>query len=144
MADTQSYSNHTRWLPPFHFFAAPVLLVNVFVQLWSLVGTPTLASLWTVVVAAALLTVAFLARTQALTAQDRVIRLEMQLRLRGLLPADLQQRVHELTPQHFVALRFAGDAELPELIREVLAGTLKTQKDIKARIRNWQGDWLRV
>ena len=144
MAEPQNYKNHARLLPAFHFFAVPVLLVNFVVELWSLWATPTRGSLWTVVVAAALVTVAFLSRTQALRAQDRIIRLEMQARLRGLLPADLQSRILDLSPRHLIALRFAGDAELPELVREVLAGTLKTPKEVKMRVRDWQGDWLRV
>jgi len=130
--------------PAFHFFAVPVLLVNVFVQLWLAWGIPTLGNAWAVVVAAALLMTAFLSRTQALSAQDRIIRLEMHLKLRDLLPADLQTRIQELSPRHLVALRFASDAELPGLIREVLAGTLKTPKQVKMRVRDWQGDWLRV
>ena len=144
MAESQNYKNHARFLPAFHFFAVPVLLLNVFVELRSLWGTPTLASLWAVVVASALVAVAFLSRTQALRAQDRIIRLEMQFRLRGVLPGDLQKRILDLPPRHLVALRFASDAELPELVREVLAGTLKTPKEVKMRIRDWQADWLRV
>lgn len=144
MAGPQTYRNHARLRPAFHFFAVPVLLVNVFVQLWLAWGIPTLGNAWAVVVAAALLMTAFLSRTQALSAQDRIIRLEMHLKLRDLLPADLQTRIQELSPRHLVALRFASDAELPGLIREVLAGTLKTPKQVKMRVRDWQGDWLRV
>jgi len=144
MAESQDYKNHARWLPAFHFFATPVLFIHTLVQLWAVVQSPSAGSLWAAVVAAALLTVAFLARTQALTAQDRVIRLEMRLRLRDLLSADLQSRVHELTPRQMVALRFASDGELPGLVQEVLSGSLKSQKEIKARIRHWQADWLRV
>jgi len=40
--------------------------------------------------------------------------------------------------------RLASDAELLGLVREVLAGTLSTQKAIKMRVRDWQGDWLRA
>jgi len=76
--------------------------------------------------------------------QDRVIRLEMRLKLRGLLPPDLQPRINELTPRQLVALRFASDAELPDLVREVLAGKLATSKEIKMRVRSWQSDWLRA
>jgi len=141
---TQTYKNHFRLLPSFHFFVAPVLLVNVLVQLRFLWTAPALGSLWAAVVAMAVLMLAFLARSQALTVQDRVIRLEMQLRLRELVPADLQTRLLELTPKQLVALRFASDAELPGLVREVLAGSLKRPKDIKLRVQNWQGDWLRV
>ena len=144
MAEPQSYKNHTRLRPAFHFFVVPVLLVHMFIQIWALWALPTLGSLWAVVVAAALVTLAFLSRTQALSAQDRIIRLEMHLRLRDILPADLQARIHELSPRYLVALRFASDAELPGLIREVLAGTLKTPREVKRRVRDWQGDWLRV
>ena len=93
--------------------------------------------------AAALLTLAFLARTMALTVQDRVIRLEMRHRLKDLLPADLRGRIDDLTPKQLVALRFASDEEMPALVRDVLAGSLATQKAIKERVKNWQGDYLR-
>jgi hypothetical protein len=141
---TQNFKNHQRFLPSFHFFAVPVLLVNVFVQLVWLWGSPTLAGAWAVIVAIALFMTAILSRVQANTVQDRVIRLEMRLRLREILPADLKPRINDVTPRQLVALRFASDAELPELVREVLAGKLDTQKAIKTRIRDWQGDFLRA
>lgn len=140
----QTYKNHTRLLPPFHFFVLPVLLLNLLDHLRLLWGAPTLGGVWTTIVALALLTLAVLSRVQANTVQDRVIRLEMRLRLRELLPADLQARIHDLTPSQLVALRFACDAELPELVRQVLAGKLSTQKEIKTRVRDWQGDYLRA
>ncbi len=92
--------------------------------------------------ASALLTLAFLARIMAVTVQDRVIRLEMRQRLKETLPPDLRNRINELTPQQLIALRFASDEEMPALVREVLAGNL-TQKAIKERVKNWQGDYLR-
>ena len=96
------------------------------------------------VVAVALFTLAFLSRSQALTVQDRVIRLEMRLRLRQILPPELQPRIQDLTHRQLVALRFASDAELPELVREILDGKLTTVKEIKLRVKNWQSDWLRA
>jgi Family of unknown function (DUF6526) len=140
----QTYKNHARVLPPYHFFVLPVLLLNLLEQSRLLWGAPTPGGVWTAVVALALLMLAVLSRVQVNTVQDRVIRLEMQLRLRELLPADLQTRIRDLTPRQLVALRFACDAELPELVREVLAGKLTTQKAIKMRVREWQGDWLRA
>ena len=86
----------------------------------------------------------FSLRVQVLTVQDRVIRLEMRLRLRSALPADLLPHINTLSHKQLVALRFASDAELATLVREVLAGTLKTQKDIKSRVREWQADYLRA
>jgi hypothetical protein len=145
MADAvQSYQKHARLLPGFHFFVIPVLLVNVLNEMRHLWMDPTRHFAFQVVVAAALLGAAFLSRIQALTVQDRVIRLEMRLRLRGVLPPDLQSSIDALTHRQLVALRFASDAEMPELVREVLAGKLSNGKAIKMRIKNWQADWLRA
>jgi hypothetical protein len=60
-------------------------------------------------------------RVQVLTVQDRVIRLEMRLRLRALLPADLAARAEALPVKQLIALRFACDAELPDLVGEIVA-----------------------
>ena len=140
----QTLRNHTRLLPQFHFFVLPVLLINVVIAADNAFETPSSGTVWTLVMAAALLTLAFVARTMALTVQDRVIRLEMRLRLHEALPADLRNRMHELTPRQLVALRFASDAEMPELVREVLGGRLASSKAIKGRVKDWQGDYLRV
>ena len=140
----QSYQKHARWLPGFHFFVIPVLLANVLVSAWRIWQAPTLGTMFGFVVAAALLTLGLLSRTQALTVQDRLIRLEMRLKLQQLLQPELRPRINDLTCRQLVALRFASDAELPDLIREVLAGKLTTSKEIKMRVKNWQSDWLRA
>ena len=140
----QTYKNHLRWLPAFHFFVLPVLLLNVLNEVRRAWRYPSEGSLFVVVVAAALLTLAFLSRSQAVTVQDRVIRLEMRLRLQQILPPELQTRIQDLTHRQLVALRFASDAELPGLVREILGGKLTTAKEIKLRVKHWQGDWLRA
>jgi len=89
----QTYKNHRRFLPAFHFFVIPVLLLNVVNQGRYMWRAPSEGSAFAVIVAVALLVLAFLSRTQALTVQDRVIRLEMRLRLRQLLPPELQSQV---------------------------------------------------
>lgn len=139
----QTYKNHTRLFPPFHFFVIPVLLINFLNEIRHVYLAPSRHFAWTLVVAAALLTLGLLARVMAITVQDRVIRLEMRLRLKATLPVDLHGRINELTPKQLIALRFASDDEMPALVREVLAGTLTTQKAIKERVKNWQGDYLR-
>ena len=140
----QSFKRHARWLPPYHFFVMPVLLINVAVAARPLFQAPSFTTAFGLVLAVALLLLGLLARTMALTAQDRVIRLEMRLRLRQLLAADLQPRIAELTPRQLIALRFASDEELADLTRDVLDGKLASSNEIKMRVRNWQGDWLRV
>jgi hypothetical protein len=140
----QTYKNHTRLLPAFHFFVIPVLFLNLLNDIRHAWRYPSEGEAFTVVVGAALLMLAFLSRVQAVTVQDRVIRLEMRLRLRQVLPPELHGRISDLTHRQLVALRFAGDAELPELVREILEGKLQTGKQIKQRVKNWQADWLRA
>jgi hypothetical protein len=140
----QSYKNHTRWFPMFHFFALPVLLLNFLNAVRHLVQAPTASTAFAALVAAGLMMLAAATRQMALAVQDRVIRLEMRLRLKQVLPADLQPRIESLTRGQLVALRFAGDPEMPELVRDVLEGRLQTGKDIKLRVKNWQADWLRA
>ena len=140
----QTYNSHVRWFPPFHFFVAPVLLINVFVMGWLLYKTPSLFGFWELIVAIALVMTALTARLMALAVQDRVIRLEMRLRMREVLPPDLQARIADINREQCVGLRFASDAELPALVRRVIAGELKTTQEIKKQIGQWQGDYLRV
>ena len=140
----QNYQNHPRLLPPFHFFVLPVLLVNALYQLWQIVQVPSFGTVLGAIVGMALLVLALMARAMAIRVQDRVIRLEMRLRLQEVLPADLHDRIEELTPSQLAALRFASDAELAGLVREVLAGSLTTSKAIKMRVKDWQADWLRA
>jgi hypothetical protein len=144
MAETQTYKNHTRFFPLFHFFVAPVLLINFLNTLRHLYYRPARDTGWEVIVAAALVGLALAARLMALKVQDRLIRLEMRLRMNQILPADLGGRFEQLTPQQLVALRFASDAELGELVRDVLDGKLTTQKAIKERVQKWTPDYMRA
>ena len=140
----QTYKNHVRWVPPFHFFVLPVLLLNTFNAIRHVWLDPGRSTAFALLVAAALFMAALFARVMAVTVQDRVIRLEMRMRLRECLPVDLQARINELTPKQLVALRFASNAEMPEMVRDVFAGKLATQKAIKMRVKDWQGDFLRA
>jgi hypothetical protein len=84
------------------------------------------------------------ARNSTLAVQNRLIRLEMRLRLKGLLPADLQTRIPEFTLDQLISMRFAGDAELPALARKVLDEKLNDRKTIKKLVKDWQADYLRA
>jgi hypothetical protein len=144
MSEVQNFENHTKIVPVFHYVVLPVFLVNV---IWSIVHAVRHFSFGTAissVVAIALLLLAFTARVFALTVQDRVIRLEMQLRLQQILPADLRSRIPEFTVGQLVSLRFASDAELPKLARRVLDDKLTDGKAIKKLVKNWQPDLLRA
>jgi Family of unknown function (DUF6526) len=141
----QSFANHTKVFPPFHFFVLPVLLVNLGVQIyWLKVFWITFSGVFGVLLALALLVGFLSARMFALSVQDRVIRLEERLRYQRLLPTDLQPRIDEFTVAQLVSLRFASDTELPALARKVLDEKMQERKAIKQLVKNWKPDYLRV
>ena len=144
MEQAQNYKNHTRLVPVFHIGVLGIFLVNVLWSAYTLTRGATGQAVMDLLLAIGLLVLALSVRSMVLRVQDRLIRLEMRLRLREMLPADLHGKIPALTPRQLIALRFASDAELPALVREVLGGTLATSKDIKLRIKDWQGDNLRA
>jgi Family of unknown function (DUF6526) len=140
----QTYQNHAKLVPAYHFFVAPILLANVVVTIIRVAHHFDFYTAFQVLLALALLTLAFLARTFALKVQDRVIRLEMRLRLRELLPADLQSRIEDFSPSQLIGMRFASDRELPELARKVVSDNIQDRSTIKQLVQNWQPDDLRL
>jgi hypothetical protein len=141
----QNLQNHARFVPPFHMFVLPVFLLNIGWTIYHLVKAGvSFQSVLGVLMAFALITFALFARVFALTVQDRVIRLEMRLRLAEVLPVDLRPRIPEFTVGQLVSLRFASDAELPALARKVLDEKINDRKAIKQLVKDWQGDYLRA
>lgn len=140
----QSFAHHARLVPGFHFVTAPLLLVYLVWSVWRALSLRDAESHFDLVGAFALFGVYAYTRLFPLKAQDRIIRLEERLRLTRLLPADLQPRIDTIAPRQLIALRFASDAEVEGLVRQVLAGTLTEPKAIKQAIREWRPDYLRV
>ena len=140
----QTFQNHAKYVPAFHFVLLPLLGVNFVWSIIRLVNYTSPETGMAVLVAVCLMMMALLGRTFALTVQDRVIRLEMKLRIRELCPPDLAARFDEFTRGQLVALRFASDAELPALARKVLDEHLEDRKAIKQLVKNWRADNLRA
>lgn len=140
----QNLSNHGRLVPMYHIGAFFPLLINLVWSLYRLRGGFTGDAVVQLLTAIALILLFISVRTQILTVQDRVIRLEMRLRLARVLPPDQHSVIPQLTHKQLVALRFASDGELPALVQRVLAGQLPTQKAIKAEVKDWQADFLRA
>lgn len=144
VSQKQNFENHSRFFPLFHFVVAPILLLNI---VWSIVRLTRHVSFDAIVallVAIALFLLALTARLMALTVQDRLIRLEMRLRLQQLLQPQLRARIPEFTVDQLISLRFASDAELPALAQKVLDEKLTSRKIIKKMVRDWQADLLRA
>jgi len=141
----QTYANHKRYLPLYHFIVVPLFALNLIARIVYAVRTPTSKlAWWEVVVAVALLLFVGAARLMALTVQNRVIRLEERLRLERVLPDDLRHRTGELRTSQLIALRFCADEELPEMCRAVLNGECRDADEIKRRVKSWRPDWLRA
>jgi Family of unknown function (DUF6526) len=141
---TQNFENHVQFAPAFHFFVMPVFLINLVWAIVHVFHVFTAGSVIALLVALALPVLAGSARTFALKVQDRLIRLEMRLRLQEILPPDLRPRIPEFTVNQLVSLRFASDEEMPELARRVLTDKINDRKAIKKLVRSWQPDLLRA
>jgi Family of unknown function (DUF6526) len=133
----QSYANHAQMVPGFHYVTGGLTILFLLTSIWRAMTARTIDAHIMMLGAFALLGTYWYARAFPLKAQDRVIRLEEQLRLTQLLPTDMQSRIGELSARQLIAMRFASDAELPELARWVLTEKVTDGKLIKVRIKTW-------
>jgi hypothetical protein len=139
----QSYANHARYEPLFHFVLGGMLAINFAYAVRHAIAALSLDGWMQLLVATALMLMFWFVRAFPVTAQDRIIRLELRMRLRELAP-DVMPRFDQLTPAQVTALRFAGDGELADLTRRVLDGKLTKASDIKQAVTDWQADHWRV
>jgi hypothetical protein len=144
MADQpQTFANHARTDPPFHFFVLPVALISAIYAVIEFFRFPGLATAWIVVVAVAAVVAVFRVRQYSLRVQDRIIRLEERLRLAGILDEPLRSRIGELADGQLLGLRFASDSELPGLVQRCLDERLAA-REIKKAVVSWRPDYRRV
>ena len=136
---TQDVSNHahrptqTLVAALFAFAALGILAVQAF-------RLRTVESAALVSLALAVVVLVSISRAYIVRLQDRIIRLEMRLRLERLgRAADFDRLAHG----QIVALRFASDQELPALIERAVAERL-TSAQIKQAVQQWQPDWYRT
>jgi hypothetical protein len=142
----QNYGNHTRYNPFQHFVLAPLTLIFLG---WT--GNKmdfsstetTLESIYLFIGAFILFLLPLLARLYALKLQNRIILNEMRNRYFHLTGKTFDEKERELRLGQIIALRFASDAELLNLMDRAIAEKI-TAKEIKQQIKNWKGDYLRV
>ena len=139
----QTFANHARLDPLFHFFVLPVFGLSTLAAIVLFLWHPSLHSAWRSVLSAAATVAVFKIRLYALRVQDRVIRLEERLRLASLLPQSSRSRIPEFTEGQLLALRFASDVEVAKLAERALAEKL-SRADIKKAIQTWRPDYWRV
>jgi len=138
MAD-QSYATHAHrpiawnivWL---------ICLVSVVAAIWTAMRDRTLVAHVVLLMAIGLLGTISLLRVFVLRVQDRVIRLEMRVRLTRL---GLERELDQLEHRQLIALRFASDSEIAALARRAIGEKLPPDQ-IKRAIQEWQGDYFRT
>ncbi len=140
----QSYANHQKFVPGFHYVALPILMIKLIYSGYVAATSFSGDSVISLLVALALVMIGLFARLFALGAQDRVIRLEERMRLHELLPPDQGGAIDNLTTEQLIALRFASDGEVGALVATVTAEGIQDRKEIKKRVTNWRADHQRL
>ena len=142
---TQSYKQHARYVPMYHFVLSLILIACLACSVWNLFrayehhsGRLVGATIFGLSICG--LIIFWYARAFAIAAQDRAIRAEENLRhfaLTGKLPDS------RLTMSQIIALRFAADTEFL-LLAEKAANENMKPNDIKKAIVNWRADHHRA
>ena len=133
----QTYQNHTR--VDIGYYALQLLNLTLVITAFLHLGrVHDVLHLLLAGLALGLLSAVTMARRYAIQNQDRLIRLEENVRLHwmNIDPSGLTMR-------QLIALRFAPDTQLPNLVARAKAENL-SGKQIKAAITDWRGDYNRA
>ena len=140
----QSYANHRRWVPGYHFVLFLIIVVawagsvyNIY-RAWGR-GDGRGEAIIVFLLATCMAMAVFYLRIFALKAQDRAIRAEENFRHYLLYGEPLPA----LEIRQVIGLRFASDQELGPLASRAAAERL-SETAIKKAIEDWRGDFYRV
>ncbi|WP_442602359.1 DUF6526 family protein [Paenibacillus sp. KN14-4R] len=137
----QSYNNHAKFHPLYHFVLAPLTLILFIAAIVSMFQEDfEFNSILLAVLSLCAVLLTALSRIYATKLQDRIIRNEEAVRHIQLTGKPLDPR---LSLRQIIALRFASDAEYPALC-EKAAQTGMSSQSIKQSIKNWRADHHRV
>lgn len=135
----QTYATHPH-RPTAWNFVWLISVLGVLTAIWVAIRDRTLVAHVVLLLAIGLLGTISLLRIFVLRVQDRVIRLEMRIRMARL---GLEQECDQLDPRQLIALRFASDAEMSSLAHRAIAEKLPPDQ-IKRAVIDWQGDYFRT
>jgi len=141
--ETQSFSNHVRVHPVYHYVAVPVSLALVLAGLLNLIFYFSISATILFISMIILHLAIFLSRDYAKKNQDRIIRAELRLRYFQLTGKRLEEMESQLAIGQLLALRFASDEEFIDLIHNPETPKKKPEA-IKRQIIQWNADWMRV
>ena len=135
----QTYATHAH-RPTAWSVVWLISALGVLTAVWVAIRDRTLVAHVVLLLAIGLLGTISLLRIFVLRVQDRVIRLEMRIRMARL---GLDQEFDQLESRQLIALRFASDAELSSLAHRTIAEKLAPDQ-IKRAVIDWQGDYHRT
>jgi len=141
----QNAKNHRRFFPLYHFVLTPIAAIAF---VWSLINLVTNLENWNREIPMCFATfgvllLGFISRIYALKNQDRIIRMEMRFRFFELTGKSFSEKEVHLRLSQIIALRFASDNEMAELVDQTIAKNLSS-KEIKSKIKNWKADTRRI
>ncbi|MEK5040414.1 DUF6526 family protein [Sporosarcina sp. FSL K6-3457] len=141
----QTYKNHIRYHPLQHFVLMPISVITLVVASISTITSIVKGdfSFTTFLIMALVIMgiiTSLLARMNPLKIQDRTIRVEEQLRHFILTGSPINPKI---TLPQLIALRFASDAEFPELAEKAALMSM-TPDEIKNEIQQWRSDEHRI
>ncbi len=140
----QSFDNHAKLVPVFHGTLAFMIMVPMLYFVYLAVTDFSVERLVFALFTVGALSMGSHARLFPLRVQDRLIRLEEQLRLHRVLPEDQQGRIGDISTDLLIGLRFAPDDEVADLARRILEGDLADRKAVKQAVKNWRADNQRI
>ena len=137
--ERQTYGTHAH-RPTAWNIVWLISVLGMLAAVWVAIRDRTLVAHVVLLLAIGLLGTISLLRIFVLRVQDRVIRLEMRIRMSRL---GLDQEFDQLEPRQVIALRFASDAEMTALAHRTIAEKLVPDQ-IKRAVIDWQGDYHRT
>jgi Family of unknown function (DUF6526) len=138
---SQSAANHAHH--PIPTYVASVLWLSAMALLAVDGWLGATHRLGVVVLGFAVLVLISIGRTYIVKLQDRIIQLEMQVRCARVLPAGQDELLAQLSPKQIVALRFASDDELGDLLQRAVKEQMAPVA-IKQAVKQWRPDYLRT
>ena len=145
MSDSpQSYDNHPKLVPMYHFVAFGLMAAYVLWSLFVVVTAFSVAALMSLLFSIGVLIAVFFARVFPLGVQDRVIRLEERQRLERLLGSEQRDAIYGMSTDLLIGLRFASDGEVADLFQAILSEGIEDRDEVKKRVKNWRADNQRI
>jgi hypothetical protein len=143
---SQNYKNHIHYYPPHHFLFYGSIMVLFGISISCFFKTDDTKLIWGMIsiLIAVITWLSFMLRQHyALGNQNRIARLELRFRYYTLTHKHFEEIEQQLSLPQVLALRFASNEELPNLIERTIKEDLSPD-EIKKAVKIWLPDYMRV